>query len=105
MSDMVFCRDSQTVYFATYYSNSRAVSVAHLSVLGPMDGPLPVDLIDLEGYYTKQGYVYRLDSEGNSMLLWSHRIGYAKPEYDPEYARYLELKAKYADVDTEKETV
>ena len=96
---------NQTVYFATYYSTSRTPAQLHCTKEGPMEGPLLDSVIDKDQAYHRQGEIYRLDRDAQPVLLWTHRGGYTKPEYDPEYAQYLELKAKFADVDTETETV
>lgn len=85
----------ETVYFATHDRSSREPNVIHQVATGPMYGPLLPSIIDLGHAYTKQGKVYRLDEKGNSVLLWASRTGYTKPEYDPEYVRYLELRQKY----------
>lgn len=95
----------ETVYFCTYYSTGRTPAQLHCTKVGPMEGPLLESVMDITQAYHRQGDVYRLDHDGQPVLLWSHRGGYTKPEYDPQYAEYLQLKAKYADVDTETETV
>lgn len=95
----------ETVYFATHDRSSRERNVVHQVATGPMHGPLLPSIIDLDHAYTRQGKVYRLDENGNSVLLWGEYTKYTKPEYDPQFMLYMELKEKYADVDTEKETV
>ncbi len=88
-----------TVYFATYYSTSRAPAQLHCAKMGPMNGPLLPSVMDRTQAYHRQGAIYRLDHAGQPVLLWSQGVGYAKPEYDPEYVRYMELKEKFDGVE------
>lgn len=95
----------RTVYFATYYSTSREPMQLHCAKMGPMNGPLLDSVMDRDQAYHRQGEIYRLDNAGQPVLLWNHRTGYAKPEFDPEYIKYMELRDRYEGVDTKEDIV